>query len=96
MSPSVRRRATVVDITDIVTGDIDLASMTAQVQSNSPGQQAINVVGNRTAQALPQAATIAINDVPATIVTAEAPTIVVDHGHSGAPEPANHLHLIWE
>ena len=84
------------DITDIVAGDIDLASMTVQVQSNSPGQQVINTVGNSEAQALPQAATMAINDAPVTIVTAEAPTIVVDHSHSGAPEPANHLHVIWE
>jgi hypothetical protein len=84
------------DITDIVAGDINLASMTVQVQSNSPGQQVINTVGNSEAQALPQAATMAINDAPVTIVTAEAPTIVVDHSHSGAPEPANHLHVIWE
>ena len=84
------------DITDIVAGDIDLASMTVQVQSNSPGQQVVNSVGNSEAQALPQAATMAINDAPVTIVTAEAPTIVVDHSHSGAPEPANHLHVIWE
>ena len=84
------------DITDIVAGDIDLASMTAQVQSNSPGRQVIYTIGNSEAQALPQAATMAINDATVTIVTAEAPTIVVDHSHSGAPEPANHLHVIWE
>jgi hypothetical protein len=80
------------DITDIVAGDIDLASMTVQVQSNSPGQHVVN----SEAQASPQIATMAINDAPVTIVTAEAPTIVVDHSHSGAPEPANHLHVIWE
>jgi len=78
------------DITDIVTGDIDLASMMAQ--SNSPGQQ----VGNSETQASPQAAGVAINDLPATIVTSEAPAIADEHGHSGAPEPANHLHVIWE
>jgi hypothetical protein len=80
------------DITDIVAGDIDLASMTVQVQSNSPGQHVVN----SEAQASPQIATMAINDATVTIVTAEAPTIVVDHSHSGAPEPANHLHVIWE
>ena len=78
------------DITDIVVGDIDLASMTAQ--STSHGQQ----VGISETQASAPAAGGAINDLPATIVTGEAPTIVVDHGHSGAPEPANHLHVIWE
>ena len=31
------------DITDIVTGDINLASMTAQGQPNSPGQQAVHI-----------------------------------------------------
>lgn len=81
------------DITDIVAGDINLAGMAALVQSNSSGQQA---VGNSEAEALPQAATMAINDVPDTIATVETPTIVVDHSHSGAPEPANHLHVIWE
>ncbi len=40
--------------------------MTAQVQSNSPGQH----VGNSEAQASPQIATMAINDVPVTIGTA--------------------------
>ena len=50
------------DITDIVVGDIDLASMIAQVLSNSTGQQA----GNSEAQASPQVATVAINDVPVT------------------------------
>ena len=80
------------DITDIVAGDIDLASMTVQVQSNSPGQHVVN----SETQASPQIATMAINDATVTIVTAEAPTIVVDHSHSGAPEPANHLHVIWE
>ena len=54
------------DITDIVAGDIDLASMIAQVQSNSSGQHVVN----SETQASPQIATIAINDVPATIVTA--------------------------
>jgi len=80
------------DITDIVAGDIDLASMTVQVQSNSSGQHVVN----SETQASPQIATMAINDATVTIVTAEAPTIVVDHSHSGAPEPANHLHVIWE
>ena len=80
------------DITDIVAGDIDLASMIAQVQLNSSGQHVVN----SETQASPQIATVAINDLPATIVTGEAPTIVGDHSHSGAPEPANHLHVIWE
>jgi hypothetical protein len=80
------------DITDIVAGDIDLASMIAQVQLNSSGQHVVN----SETQASPQIATVAINDLPATIVTGEAPTIVIDHSHSGVPEPANHLHVIWE
>ena len=83
------------DITDIVTGDINLASMTAQGQPNSPGQQAVNIVGASETQASLQVAAIAIDDVPATIVTTEAPTIVVDHSHSGAPELAHHLHHTW-
>jgi hypothetical protein len=81
------------DITDIVTGDINLASMTVQGQPNSPGQQAVNIVGAGETQASPQVATIAIGDVPVTIVTTEAPTIVVDDSHSGAPE--YHLHHTW-
>jgi hypothetical protein len=83
------------DITDIVTGDINLASMTAQGQPNSAGQQAVNIDGASETQASPQVATIAIGDVPVTIVTTEAPTIVVDHSHSGAPELAHHLHHTW-
>ena len=71
------------DITDIVTGDINLASMTAQGQPNSPGQQAVNIVGASETQASPQVAAIAIGDVPVTIVTTEAPTIVVDHSQFG-------------
>jgi hypothetical protein len=80
------------DITDIVTGDVNLASMTAQGQPNSPGQQAVNIADANEPQASPQVATIATDDV--TIVT-EAPTIVVDHSHSGAPELAHHLHHMW-
>ena len=83
------------DITDIVAGDIDLASMTAQVQPDSSGQHVVNSRQQRR-HASPQIATMAINDAPVTIVTAETTTIVVDHSHSGAPEPANHLHVIWE
>jgi hypothetical protein len=81
-----------IDITDIVTGDIDLASLAAQVHLNAQGQEA----GNGDVHILPQTAAIPVNDVPATIGTGEAPTIVVDHGHSGTPEPVNHLHVIWE
>ena len=81
-----------IDITDIVTGDIDLASLAAQLQPNPQGQQ----IGNTDVHALPQTAAIPVNDVPATIGTGEAPTMVVDHGHSGTPEPVNHLHVIWE
>lgn len=80
-----------IDITDIVTGDIDLASLAAQLQSNPQGPQ----VGNGDVHTLPQSAAIPVNDVPATIGTGEAPTIV-DHGHSGTHEPVNHLHVIWE
>jgi hypothetical protein len=81
------------DITDIVTGDINLASMTAQGQLHSPGQQAVNIAGASETQASPQVT--AIDDLPVTIVTTEAPTIVVDHSHSGAPELAHHLHHTW-
>jgi hypothetical protein len=81
-----------IDITDIVTGDIDLASLAAQVHLNAQGQEA----GNGDVHILPQTAAIPVNDVPATIGTGEAPMIVVDHGHSGTPEPVNHLHVIWE
>jgi hypothetical protein len=82
------------DITDIVTGDINLASMTVQGQPNSPGQQAVNIVGSET-QASPQVAVIATDDAPATMVTMEAPTIVVDHSNPGMPELAHHLHHTW-
>jgi len=82
------------DITDIVTGYINLASMTAQGQPNSPGQHAVNIVGASETQASLQVAAIAIDDAPVTIVTTEAPTIVVDHGHSGSPELA-HLYHTW-
>jgi hypothetical protein len=81
-----------IDITDIVTGDIDLASLAAPLQSNSPGPH----TGNSDVHTLPQTAAIAINDVPATIGAGEAATIAADHGHSGTPEPVNHLHVIWE
>jgi hypothetical protein len=81
-----------IDITDIVTGDIDLASLAAQVHLNAQGREA----GDGDVHILPQTAAIPVNDVPATIGTGEAPTIVVDHGHSGTPEPVNHLHVIWE
>jgi hypothetical protein len=83
------------DITNIVTGDIDLASMTAQGQSNSPGQQAVNIVGASETQAPLQVAVIATDDAPATIVTTEAPTIVVDHSNSGMSELAHQLHHTW-
>src|SRR5215207_3651877 len=82
------------DITNIVTGDINLASMTAQGQPNSPGQQAVNIVGAGETQAAPQAAAIATDDAPVTIVITEAPTIV-DHGNSGMPELAHQLHHTW-
>jgi len=81
-----------VDITDIVTGDIDLASLAAQLQSNPQGQQS----GNGDVHTLPQTAATPVNDIPATIGAGEAATIVVDHNHSGTPEPVNHLHVIWE
>ena len=82
------------DITNIVTGDINLASMTAQGQPNSPGQQAVNIVGASETQASPQAAAIATDDAPVTIVITEAPTIV-DHNNSGMPELAHQLHHTW-
>ena len=72
------------DITDIVTGDINLASITVHAQPNSPGQQTVHIVGASATQASPQVAT---GDVPVTIETTEAPTIVVDHSHELA-----HLH----
>ena len=81
-----------IDITDIVTGDIDLASLAAQVHLNAQGQEA----GNGDVHILPQTAAIPVNDVPATIGTGEAPTIVVDQSHSSTPEPVSHLHVIWE
>jgi hypothetical protein len=83
------------DITHIVTGDINLASMTAQGLPNSPGQQTVNIVGASETQASPQVAAIATDDAPVTMVTTEAPTIVVDHGNSGMPELAHHLHHTW-
>ena len=82
------------DITNIVTGDINLASMTAQGQPNSPGQQAVNIVGASENQASPQVAAIATDDAPVTIVITEAPTIV-DHNNSGMPELAHQLHHTW-
>ena len=72
------------DITDIVTGDINLASITVHAQPNSPGQQTVHIVGASATQASPQVAT---GDVPVAIETTEAPTIVVDHSHELA-----HLH----
>jgi hypothetical protein len=83
------------DITHIVTGDINLASMTAQGLPNSPGQQTVNIVGASETQASPQVAAIATDDAPVTMVTTEAPTIVVDHSNSGMPELAHHLHHTW-
>ena len=83
------------DITDIVTGDINLASMAAQGQPNSPEQHAVNIASASETQASPQVAAIAIDDVPVTIVTTEAPTVVVDHSNSGASELAHHLHHTW-
>ena len=83
------------DITDIVTGNINLASMTEQGQSNAPGQQDVNIVGASDTQASLQIAAIATDDALATIVTTEAPTIVVDHSNSGMPELAHHLHHTW-
>ena len=83
------------DITDIVTGDINLASITAHAQPNSPGQQAVHIAGAGETQASPQVVTIATGDVPVTMATTEASTIVVDHSDSGAPELALHLHHTW-
>ena len=83
------------DITEIVTGDINLASMTVQGQPNSPGQQAVNIVDGSETQASPQVAVIATDDAPVTMVTTEAPTIVVDHSNPGMPELAHHLHHTW-
>src|SRR5215217_905900 len=82
------------DITNIVTGDINLASMTAQGQPNPPGQQAVNIVGASENQASPQVAAIATDDAPVTIVITEAPTIV-DHSNSSMPELAHQLHHTW-
>jgi len=79
----------------IVGGDGSPANMTAQGPPSSPEQQDIHVLGSHDTQALPLVAAMAIGDVPATIVTAEAPTIVVDHDHLGAPDLASHLHQIW-
>ena len=88
------------DITHIVTGDINLASMTAQGPPNSPGQQTVNIVGAGEThagetQVSPPVAAIATDDAPGTIVTTEAPTIVVDHSNSGMAELANLLHHTW-
>jgi hypothetical protein len=82
------------DITHIVTGDINLASMTAQGQPNSPEQHAINIVGAGETQASPQVAAIAADDAPVIIATTEAPTIV-DHSNSGMSELAHQLHHTW-
>jgi hypothetical protein len=86
------------DITHIVTGDINLASMTAQGPPNSPGQQTVNIVNvsethASETQVSPQVA--ATDDAPGTIVTTEAPTIGVDHSNSGMAELANLLHHTW-
>jgi len=82
-------------IIDVVAGDANLASMTAQGPPNSLEQQDIIVVGSRDTEASPQVAVMTIGDVTATIVTTEAPTIAIDHGDLGAPDLANHLHQIW-
>ena len=82
------------DITNIVTGDINLASMTAQGQPNSPEPHAINIVGAGETQASPQVAAIATDDAPVIIATTEAPTIV-DHSNSGMSELAHQLHHTW-
>lgn len=78
------------NIIAIVDGDGSLASKPSSLE-----QQDIHVAGSRETEALPQVAAMAIGDVPATIATAEAPMIVVDHGHLGAPDLANHFHQIW-
>jgi len=83
------------DITNIVTGDINLASLTAQGQPNPLLQQAINIVSAGETQVSPQVATIAIDDGPVTMATTEAPTIIVDHSQSGMPELTQHLHHTW-
>jgi hypothetical protein len=75
------------DITDIVTGDINLASIAAHALLNSPGQQAVHVVGAGETQVSPQ---VANGEVPVTIETTEAPTVVVDNSHELA-----HLHHTW-
>jgi hypothetical protein len=82
------------DITNIVTGDINLASMTVQGSPNPPGQQTVTIVGVGETQDSLQVATIAIGDVPVAIAAMEAPTIVVDND-SGGPELAHHLHHTW-
>jgi hypothetical protein len=82
------------DITNIVTGDINLASLAAQGPPNSPGQQTVNIVGIGETQDSLQVATIAIGDVPVAIAAMEAPTVVVD-SDSGVPELAHHLHHTW-
>jgi hypothetical protein len=81
------------DITNIVTGDINLASMTAQGPPNSPGQPTVNIVDTGETQDSLQVATITIGDVPVTIAAMEAPTIV--DGDSGVPELTHHLHYTW-
>jgi hypothetical protein len=78
------------DITDIVTGDINLAGIAAHALLNSPEQQAVHVVGAGETQVSPQVATIATGDVPVTIETTEAPTVAVDNSHELA-----HLHHTW-
>lgn len=83
------------DITSIVTGDINLASLTAQGPPTSPGQLTLNIVGTGETQNSPQVVAIAIGDVPVTTAAMEAPTIVVDHNQSGMPELTHHLHHTW-
>jgi hypothetical protein len=82
------------DITNIVTGDINLASLTAQGPPNSPEQHDINIVGASETQASPPVAVIATDDAPVIIATTEAPTIV-DHSNSGMSELAHQLHHTW-
>jgi hypothetical protein len=79
------------DITNIVTGDMNLTSMTAQGPPKSPGQQ--TVVGVGETQDSLQVATLAIGDVPVAIAAMEAPTII--DSDSGAPELTHHLHHTW-
>lgn len=83
------------DITDIVAGDINLASLAALGQLIAPGQQAVDIAATGETQDSLQVATIAIDDVPVTIVTMEVPTIIVDHSDSGVPELTHHLHHTW-